>query len=361
MSKKQHEVDELLEEQHFQHVKDAFFFYHSSAQQQLDRRQNSYDSLPQNHKDLIPTLKNRLIETRRAIDENYKLVRNIIKSTNGMFSNSPIGNLNKKISYKPLSSNDMSRVQTTLKQLVRDWSEEGKNERDQSYGPILNELEELYPSTLFNRSNIFVVVPGAGLGRLMFDIADRGFNCQGNEFSMYMLFASNFMLNVCKEVESYHFYPWIHDTCNVLSNNDQLRVVRIPDVCPSIQGRDLNFSMAAGDFLDVYSSDSELDCCVMCFFLDTAHNPIIYINKVYEILKPGGYWINFGPLLYHFSDTIGEMSVELTYDELMNVILSKFTLIKESIGLKAGYVQNCKSMMKTEYECVFFVVQKPVN
>ena len=44
-------------------------------------------------------------------------------------------------------------------------------------------------------SGIRVLVPGAGLGRLAFDIAQQGFCCQGNEFSFYMLFTAHFILN----------------------------------------------------------------------------------------------------------------------------------------------------------------------
>ena len=40
-----------------------------------------------------------------------------------------------------------------------------------------------------------VLVPGAGLGRLALEIARQGYTCQGNEFSLFMLFASNFVLN----------------------------------------------------------------------------------------------------------------------------------------------------------------------
>lgn len=36
------------------------------------------------------------------------------------------------------------------------------------------------------------------------------------------------------------------------------------------------------------------DCVVTCFFIDTAHNVISYIENIAKILKPGGYWINFG-------------------------------------------------------------------
>lgn len=40
-----------------------------------------------------------------------------------------------------------------------------------------------------------ILVPGAGLGRLAYELAKRGYTCQGNEFSLFMLFASNFVLN----------------------------------------------------------------------------------------------------------------------------------------------------------------------
>lgn len=46
-----------------------------------------------------------------------------------------------------------------------------------------------------NGADINILVPGAGLGRLPYEIARRGYTCQGNEFSLFMLFASNFVLN----------------------------------------------------------------------------------------------------------------------------------------------------------------------
>ena len=40
-----------------------------------------------------------------------------------------------------------------------------------------------------------VLCPGAGLGRLVLEIAGRGYAAQGNEFSYFMLLASNYLLN----------------------------------------------------------------------------------------------------------------------------------------------------------------------
>ena len=91
---------------------------------------------------------------------------------------------------------DIEKIQSTLKQFVRDWSDTGKEERDASYSPILKELDHLHPiKEGKTRSDIKILVPGAGLGRLAWDIAKKGFECQGNEFSLYMLFGSNFVLN----------------------------------------------------------------------------------------------------------------------------------------------------------------------
>ena len=36
------------------------------------------------------------------------------------------------------------------------------------------------------------------------------------------------------------------------------------------------------------------DCLATVFFIDTAHNIITYIETIYKILKPGGYWVNLG-------------------------------------------------------------------
>ncbi len=47
-----------------------------------------------------------------------------------------------------------------------------------------------------------------------------------------------------------------------------------------------------------------------------------YVETLAAILRPGGLWVNFGPLLYHWADMEGEMSIELSYQELRKVILS---------------------------------------
>lgn len=65
--------------------------------------------------------------------------------------------------------------------------------------------------------------------------------------------------------------------------------VHVPDVLPG-DGLE-NFGrmrMSAGDFVEVYSASGQaqrFDCVVTCFFLDTAHNVIQYLEIISHVLK----------------------------------------------------------------------------
>ena len=144
-----------------------------------------------------------------------------------------------------MTAADMDKVNSTIRQFVSDWSKEGEGERNQTYGPILKMLDKMYKNTAIQqRHGISVLVPGAGLGRLAYEIAQMGFTCQGiyyydsryfnifnflgNEYSFFMLLASDFILNNCPRVEEFTIYPWIHNYNNILQPKDQLKAVRLP-------------------------------------------------------------------------------------------------------------------------------------
>jgi carnosine N-methyltransferase len=58
---------------------------------------------------------------------------------------------------------------------------------------------------------------------------------------------------------------------------------------------------------------------VTCFFIDTAHNIVEYLQTIYKMLKKGGVWVNLGPLLYHYAEMQSELSLELTWEEVKAV------------------------------------------
>ena len=89
---------------------------------------------------------------------------------------------------------DMGKVRSTLRQFAREWSAEGAAERRESFDPLLAELEARLPLAEQAKPPR-VLVPGAGLGRLAYEVARRGYVAEGNEWSYFMLLGSNFILN----------------------------------------------------------------------------------------------------------------------------------------------------------------------
>jgi carnosine N-methyltransferase len=105
-----------------------------------------------------------------------------------------------------------------------------------------------------------------------------GFSSQANEFSTYMLLASNYILNQTTTPFSHLIFPHIHSFSNHLTTqNHLLRRVLIPDIVPAqvlgeSSGQGGDFSLVAGDFEEVYGDDPEQagtwGAVVTCFFID---------------------------------------------------------------------------------------------
>lgn len=337
----------------------------------------------------------------------------------------------------------MSRVHTTLRQTVRDWSSRGASERQACYGLVIDRMLRLFsmnaditspsisdprhellipanaesaralPSIsmpiasnsyvpswydawqrafrVADRSDITVLNPGSGLSRLTWELARLGFRSIGNEFSYYMLLVAYLVLNQTSGVEQHTLFPWIMQTQNVLIDEHRCRSVQIPDVdttqLPSTMG---GFSMLAGDFIDIFPADqqephhhhpptdaSDDECChdhhhhdddfdrfsAICtvFFIDCANNIIEFVRTISRRLEPGGFWMNCGPLLYHFSDMPHELSVELTLQEVLELLpCFGLRLLELRLDHRCEYLTDPSSMMHRYYSSCFFVCQKVV-
>ncbi|XP_064387847.1 carnosine N-methyltransferase-like [Halichondria panicea] len=357
--------EELRQEQeHFHKVVNTFLHYRVHLNARLHRVEENYSSLPPTHQAMLSQVPQHLSNLRAAALVNQRFVEAVVKSSVGMFENSPLSKSDPQTTphcSPPPVLFEISKVLTTVKQFYRDWSSEGAAERDQCYRPLIEEVLRYFPLNKCDPSEVSILVPGCGLGRLAYELAKRGYACQGNEFSMFMLLGSNFILNQSSGVGAHVIHPWIHQFSNCWSCDDQLTSVRVPDVDPCDLPKLGLFSMAAGDFLMVYTNPDEWDAVVCCFFIDTAHNVIEYLERIYHILKPGGLWINFGPLLYHYADTPGERSIELSWADLRKVATQHigFEIINEETKKPSTYIQNSHSMMQMTYNCAFLVARKP--
>ena len=407
------ETNEDIEEAlHFRDVLDAFRDYHNWMKLEQLRRDNHLLSLPSYYQKLLPSMikefrregLSRAIQANQyflnfvaEVQEDADYTESLADKTNPNYdiSTSSSSSSSSTIPQPKSSSSHFSKVKSTLHQIVRDWSEEGKPERDATYGVLLKELDRVLPITKENYNTLKVLVPGCGLGRLVYDLITKGYIAQGNEFSYFMLFASHAILNYMPEKEYLTIHPWIHTASNHIRVEDMLRPVTFPDVNPS-ELLDINpngdMSMVAGDFLEVYSTPKNMeawDSVLTCYFIDTAAVVLEYIDLIYRILKPNGVWINTGPLLYHWEEIpINEIrtitssesssktattkqannvderyfrSIELSYSEIRYAMQARGFIIEQENRYDSPYACNRLGLMKTVFTGMTFTARKPGN
>lgn len=143
--------DDAEESAAFLRVVNTFRFYKVDGCEQIRRQLASYCRIPRRHQQILNDFPTILKRRRRCVSKNYQFIEQILSKIDGMFGFSvntmePI----EQISAPP--EFQLDKMRSTIKQFVRDWSEEGKIERDQCYKPIIAEiLEVVYNLIPFSR------------------------------------------------------------------------------------------------------------------------------------------------------------------------------------------------------------------
>eukprot|EP01122_Echinamoeba_exundans_P012048 TRINITY_DN4961_c0_g1_i1.p1 TRINITY_DN4961_c0_g1~~TRINITY_DN4961_c0_g1_i1.p1 ORF type:complete len:392 (+),score=57.30 TRINITY_DN4961_c0_g1_i1:31-1206(+) len=345
---------------HYQGIIHAFASYNIYTQVWISRLERNWSKLPERHQKMLPQMPERITRMRQASKLNHLFWQRMLKYEN-MFQQQDLDRVPFS-NTQSVSDPNIEKVQSTLRQFVREWSALGAPEREQSYKPFMDELQKRFPINDENKFKYRVLCPGSGLGRLPFEICRLGYACQGNEFSYFMLIPSNFILNRTSRVGEHVLFPFLHNTCNAVSEDDIFTSVEIPDVLPSDLPPGADFSYAAGDFVEIYSGQPDhWDAVCTCFFIDTANSIFDYIETIWNILKPGGVWINLGPLLYHYADMPGEMSIELSLDQVLDVARKMGFIIEETKRISTAYTKTPDGMLVYQYNCAWFVAVKPAE
>ena len=402
------------ERKHFYSVLSSYLSYRASAHHAIThvRRQNFY-ALPQSHWQLLAGAPINYLDTLEriddAIDKNAEVAERIYEagvvgigaefiagdpSASSLMSFDS-GQSNegkaKKLPWEGTAAPlDNQKARSTINQFYRDWSVEGARERNPVFEPIFTDLAS------FCAPGASVLIPGVGLGRLMVELAARGYKVEGNEISYHQLLASHWVLNNTTKAKEYQNFPFIGNFSNRLTRDAQLRSVRIPDIVPAEYlaeaaeeaekqgGPKGELGMSMGDFVEVYSREENterFDSVVSLFFIDTAPDFVRYIEVVRIVLRVGGVWCNVGPLLWHFDGSgpseegqdgeedserrkkrgrIGDYgSVELSNEEVLEVLkLHGFEVLKVEQFGRVGYVEDEAAMLRHEYEPVHWVARK---
>ncbi|GAA6003773.1 uncharacterized protein JCM10292_003369 [Rhodotorula paludigena] len=345
-----------LSEAHHQAVVAATFdLYRRQALSANQRRRADYYALPKAHRDLLPGYNALLGQVDEKLMVNAELVQRMIDV------NPFPAPEDAALDAPAPTESDHERLRSTLRQCARDWTDEGKYERNTTYTPILDALNGAFANlSASEKAEVRVLVPGAGLGRLAWEIVRAGFSCQANEFSLHMLIASSFILNNCTSPRLFPLHPYLHSFSNIRSRADLLEPCWIPDVDPSeIAAARGDFSFAAGDFLELYGdSPGSWDVCVTCFFLDTARNVVQYLETLHGLLKPGGLWINCGPTLWHFENERDASSLELPLEDVKVLARQIGFELSDEREVETSYTSNPRSLLRHTYTAGFWTARK---
>lgn len=288
-----HELsEEELEYNHWYDIMRTFLMYHDFNLFEFNERKKHFNYLNNKYKSMLPN--QTLLKFDQLINAsniNQQFFNEVVNFQDYGFA--PRTHKSQKVDKfngKPIHSSQMHRNQAVLHSLAREWSVNGSNERETTFTPLLQALQSKLPVTSSNLYRQRVLVPGCGLARLPLEIAGLGYACEANEYSMFMLTASHYVLNNMLPTLSIQVYPWIDRVSNIVNLSDILEPVLIPDVSPldiinpnlpvASNNDNLNeepsyhrFSMAAGNFVELYGGEAQAgqwDAIVTCFFLDTA-------------------------------------------------------------------------------------------
>ena len=220
---------------------------------------------------------------------------------------------------------DRISASQTLKHFVRDWADEGSKERDDAFPCILSTLAG-FKTQAASESPLKILFPGSGVGRLGTEVANLGdFEVTLNEWSMYMNVGYRFIESLAV-VSPVSFQPFLDGLSHHKTTEDLLRTVQVPNVTPNS-----SVLLVEGDFTTAFNGkEDEFDVILTHFFIDTARNLMSYFETIHRLLKPGGRWMNLGPLLYGTGPF-----VQLSLDEIISVV-EEMGFVFEHVGEECG-------------------------
>lgn len=128
-----------------------------------------------------------------------------------------------------------------------------------------------------------------------------------------------------QEAAALEVYPFLHDPLiNQHSHAARFHPVMCPDAAAVKQARraaagpaswSSSLSLEIGDLVALADAQpGSQDAVVTCFLIDTGKHVLDYLWAIRRLLRPGGAWLNLGPLNYHV--TLLDGAVQLTFEEV---------------------------------------------
>ena len=287
-----------------------------------------------------------------AVEHNQKYLDQLVKYA------LLFGTENTSKSYSPDSI--AARVRILPWAVSREWgTDDGLvKERDEVMLPILSAVRDHIACN--DAKSKKILVPGSGCGRLLYELACEGFQTVGIEFDGFRLASCAHIFDLRGDKTTIR--PFVLETCNRMHTGDNTRDVLVPDI--DLDRSALSrITLNGNEFFEAVAGidNAEFDGIVTSFFLDTITDVERYVEEFSRLLKPGGYWINCGPLHFHYG---GERRApqapkkECCVESLIASISQEGFEVLEQRIINTTYLGNRASMMKTELGCVFGIARK---
>lgn len=237
--------------------------------------------------------------------------------------------------------------------MVRDWSPEGHAERDATFPYILDSISAHLESSLplADGKKYEVLIPGAGLGRLPHEVArlSSSLAVTSNEWSASMNLAYRYLSSLDPSTaKPFSIHPFLESWSHARTRADLTRPVQI--VPNTFTTSNL---LIEGDFTTQFHTPAYFSAIATLFFIDTARNLISYFETIHTLLKPGGIWINVGPLLYGTAPL-----VQLSLDEVMVIVEEMGFEILETGEGEGLYNFNASTLYRHGYVVQRWVARK---
>ena len=188
-------------------------------------------------------------------------------------------------------------------------------------------------------------------------MSSSGYQTTANELSFFMNLALRFLLSPehTHSPNQHVLQPYASWFSHQRDADTLFREVSFPDVVPRLSD---DFVLAERDFLSrcAPKETQGYDFVVTLFFIDTSLNIISTLEHIHKLLKPGGTWINLGPLLW----TSGAQTrMELSLEEVLRLAeMLGFVVEDGRRTVECEYTADRKAMMKWLYQAEFWVATK---
>ncbi|KAF1935529.1 methyltransferase-like protein [Clathrospora elynae] len=233
--------------------------------------------------------------------------------------------------------------------LSRDWSTQGAKERQAVFPPVLDGLEQHFSG---NGRGKKVLVPGSGMGRLASDIADLGYDVTANELDYGSILAYHLLTNHTSSLHQHTLQPFVTKWTHQANPSSRYSALTVPDHWPNKAVK-----LVEGDFLEMFPRDGEFDAVVTLFFIDISENVVDFLSNIHRLLKPGGVWINLGPLKWGT-----HTALQLSAEEVLQLAdLLGFDVDHTSRkSIDSVYAEQLETLLKFTYVTQFWSATKRV-